>query len=364
MVDKFNLQEYLANGVEIIVKDAISATFKNPKETLFLAKFIKNSRKASKIRNKYLKDNINIPVFLIASITSSCNLHCAGCYSRANQICSDDAPYNQLSDDDWNEIFNESKELGINFIVLAGGEPLLREDVLLKACNYPEILFPIFTNGTMLDEKYFDLINKNRNLVPILSIEGDEKITDSRRGEGVYDKLINSMNHMKDNNLIFGSSITITKDNLNYALSDEFITGLYELGCKVLFFIEFVPIDSTAKDLALTDNQRDYLLKKIIELREKYSDMLFMSFPGDEKESGGCLAAGRGFFHINSHGGAEPCPASPYSDINVKETSILEALESNLFKSLRSDSILMNHHEGGCVLFEHEKEVQELLKNK
>ena len=91
--------------------------------------------------------------------------------------------------------------------------------------------------------------------------------------------------------------------------------------------------------------------------------MLFMSFPGDEKESGGCLAAGRGFFHINSHGGAEPCPASPYSDINVKETSILEALESNLFRSLRSNGLLMDHHEGGCVLFEHEKEVQELLNN-
>lgn len=363
MGKNFDIQEYLANGAENIIKNAISATFTNPKETLFLAKFIKNSRKASKIRKEYAKKDINIPAFLIASITSRCNLHCAGCYSRANEICSDEIPNNQLTDNDWQDIFKQSRDLGINFIVLAGGEPLIRTDVLLKASNFPEILFPVFTNGTMLDEYYFDLIDENRNIIPILSIEGNEELTDSRRGDGVYNQLISSMNHMKDNNLIFGSSITITKDNISYALSDNFVSNLYELGSKVLFFIEYVPVDINAKDLALSDSQRDYLLDEINNLREKYPEMLFMSFPGDEKESGGCLAAGRGFFHINSHGGAEPCPASPYSDINVKETSILEALESNLFKSLRDGGLLMSHHEGGCVLFEHEKEVQRLLNN-
>ena len=363
MEGEFDIQEYLSKGAENIIKEAISATFKNPKESIFLTKFIKNSRKASKIRKEYAKKDINIPAFLIASITSRCNLHCAGCYSRANDNCSDDLPENQLTSDDWESIFRQSKELGINFIVLAGGEPLIREDVILKACDYPEILFPVFTNGTLLNDSYFDLIDKNRNIVPILSIEGDEDLTDSRRGEGVYSQLMQSMNHMKDNNLIFGASITITRDNLDYAFSSDFISNIYELGCKVLFFIEYVPVDMNARDMTITDSQRDYLINEINALRERYSDMLFMSFPGDEKESGGCLAAGRGFFHINSHGGAEPCPASPYSDINVKETSILEALESNLFRSLRSNGLLMDHHEGGCVLFEHEKEVQELLNN-
>lgn len=362
-MENFDIQEYLAKGAENIIKNAISATFRNPKESIFLAKFIKNSHKASKIRKEYSNDDLNIPAFLIASITSRCNLHCAGCYSRANDNCSDEIAQNQLTADEWEDIFRQSKELGINFIVLAGGEPLIREDVILKACDFPEILFPVFTNGTLLNDFYFDLIDNNRNIVPILSIEGDEKLTDSRRGEGVYSQLIESMKHMKDNNLIFGASITVTSKNLDYAFSEEFISKLYDMGCKVLFFIEYVPVDVNAKDLAISDKQRDYLLNEINELRKSNPDMLFMSFPGDEKESGGCLAAGRGFFHINSHGGAEPCPASPYSDINVKETSILEALESDLFRSLRSNGLLMDHHEGGCVLFEHEKEVQELLNN-
>ena len=75
--------------------------------------------------------------------------------------------------------------------------------------------------------------------------------------------------------------------------------------------------------------------------------MVYISFPGDEKGSGGCVAAGRGFFHINSHGGAEPCPFSPYSDINVKETSLRDAMKSKLFKALQSEGTLLDDHAGG-----------------
>lgn len=361
MNNEFNLQDYLANGVEIIVKDALRASLKNPKEILFLRRFLKHTRKANEIRQKYDEDGQNIPAFLIASITSSCNLHCTGCYSRANNACSDDAPLNQLSGEEWGDIFNEAKDLGISFIVLAGGEPMLRQDVILKASDFPEILFPIFTNGTMLDEDYLKLLDKHRNLVPILSIEGDEEVTDSRRGEGVYSKLVDSMELMKKNNIIFGASLTFTKDNLSTLLSDEYIEKLHDFGCKVIFFIEYVPVNGETIELASSDNERELLFNEINRLRKEYDDMLFLSFPGDEKTSGGCLAAGRGFFHINSHGGAEPCPASPYSDINVKDTSLLEALNSKLFKSLRDGGLLMDDHEGGCVLFEHEDEVKKLL---
>ena len=90
--------------------------------------------------------------------------------------------------------------------------------------------------------------------------------------------------------------------------------------------------------------------------------MVFISFPGDEKTSGGCLAAGRGFFHINSHGGAEPCPFSPYSDMNVRDTSVREALNSKLFQKLLRENVLMEEHEGGCVLFERREQVEALLQ--
>ncbi len=358
----FNIQDYLSNGAEIILKDAFRASLRNPKESLYLVKFSNHVRNATKIRKKHDKNGQNIPIFLIASITSSCNLHCTGCYSRANDSCSDDEPSNQLSGDEWGDIFRQAKDLGISFIVLAGGEPMLRRDVILEASNYPEILFPIFTNGTLLNDDYLNLFDENRNLVPVLSIEGDAKITDLRRGEGVYNQIISSMETLSKNNIVFGASLTFTNENISSLVSDDFINQLKDLGCKVVFFIEYVPVNEKTVSLAPSDSDRELLLKEIDRLRKKNDDMLFLSFPGDEKTSGGCLAAGRGFFHINSHGGAEPCPASPYSDINVRDTSLLEALNSKLFKALRDGGLLMDDHEGGCVLFEHEEEVKKLLE--
>lgn len=361
MKDEFNIQEYLAGGVEGILKDSLRASLKNSKEMIYLLKFSKYAKNATKIRQMHSRNGQNIPAFLIASITSSCNLHCTGCYSRANDACSDSEPVNQLSGDEWEDIFIQAKDMGINFIVLAGGEPLLREDVIIKASRHPEILFPIFTNGTMFNDDYLKLFDKNRNLVPIISIEGDERITDLRRGEGVYTQSINSMEQMKKNNIIFGASLTFTRKNLDSILTKEYIDRLYDMGCKVIFFIEYVPVNDQTLHLAPGEAERRKLLNEIESLRRNYSDMLFLSFPGDEKTSGGCLAAGRGFFHINSHGGAEPCPASPYSDINVRDTSLMDALNSKLFKSLRDEGILLDEHEGGCVLFEHREDVEKIL---
>lgn len=117
-----------------------------------------------------------------------------------------------------------------------------------------------------------------------------------------------------------------------------------------------------SKELAPGDPEREYLAGEIDRLRELDPEMVFISFPGDEKSSGGCLAAGRGFFHINSRGGAEPCPFSPYSDVNVRDRSLKEAMHSALFMALRSGELLADDHNGGCVLYEKRSQVEALLK--
>ena len=89
--------------------------------------------------------------------------------------------------------------------------------------------------------------------------------------------------------------------------------------------------------------------------------MLLISFPGDELQMDGCLAAGRGFFHINPRGGAEPCPFSPYSDASLRDMPLKDALNSPLFRSLRADGLLTGAHDGGCVLFENRQQVKAML---
>ena len=362
MKDKeFDLEQYLADDVEKFVKGAIRATLSNPRESAFMARFALASREASRRRAKAEARGEHIPSFLIASITSSCNLHCAGCYSRQNHACTDAAPVNQLTGEDWANIFAEANELGISFVLLAGGEPLLRRDVIEAAGNYPEILFPVFTNGILLNDGYIKLFDKKRNLLPVLSIEGRQEKTDERRGEGVYEGVRSAMERIQRSRLIFGASVTVTTANLREVTGKAFLDELRDSGCKAVIYIEFVPVTEESRDLAPDDAEREYLSRRLDEIREEYGGMMFLSFPGDEKSSGGCLAAGRGFFHINSHGGAEPCPFSPYSDINVKNTSLRQALRSPLFTALREQNILMEEHSGGCVLFERKDAVEALF---
>ena len=352
MREPIDIQQYLTEGVEAIVKDALRATLRDPKESLFMARFAAASRKASERRAKNEREGLHVPSYLIASITSSCNLHCAGCYSRANHATQDCAPQRQLSTEQWESIFSQAEELGVSFILLAGGEPLLRYDVLEAAGKKSNILFPIFTNGTFLGEKVFQLLDRCRNLVPVISIEGDQALTDARRGEGVYGKIVSNMEALQKQGLLFGCSITVTTENLDEVLSDAFVSSLAMRGCKAVFYIEFVPVTDEARQLAPGDAEREQIREGITRLRAAHPELVFVSFPGDEKSSGGCLAAGRGFFHINSHGGAEPCPFSPYSDINVAETSLREAMNSGLFLALRENGHLLEDHVGGCVLYE------------
>ncbi len=358
---EFNLEGYLSTGVENIIKSALKSSLSNPKESLFMAQYAMVSKYARKKREKAEKIGEHIPPFLIASITSECNLHCMGCYARSNYACLDQEAEDQMNEEEWAKVFEEAMDMGIGFILLAGGEPLVRKDIILAAGKSKDILFPIFTNGTMIDEAYTKLFEKNRNLVPILSIEGNQDHTDGRRGEGIYEKLIQAMEQLQKNKILYGASITVTKENLLEVTSEEFVESLYQRGCKVIFYIEYVPVSADTKELAPEDEDRKYLKEKMLLIRQTYDDMLIISFPGDEKSSGGCLAAGRGFFHINAHGGAEPCPFSPYSDCSVKDTSLREALQSPLFRKLQENGILLEEHIGGCVLFEREDKVKEYL---
>ena len=121
MKEAFDLQQHIEQGVEKIVADTVKATLKNPKESAFMLRFAAASRKASKKRMQLEQEGLHVPGFLIASITSSCNLHCAGCYSRCNNATVDAAPVEQLSREEWQRVFQEAEELGISFIMLAGG---------------------------------------------------------------------------------------------------------------------------------------------------------------------------------------------------------------------------------------------------
>ncbi len=362
-MEVFNLETYLSNGIDKIVKGILKASVKNPVAGMYMLQFARDSKKSGEIRKEWSRKGKHIPPFLIASITDKCNLHCKGCYARANKSCTDmEGSCNPLllKASQWEDIFRQSAALGISFILLAGGEPFVRKDVLLAAGRQKKIIFPVFTNGTMIDDNYIEILSKYPNLLPVLSIEGNKETTDRRRGSGIFKQLQSVMKNLHNRGILFGVSVTVHKENMEEVTGQKFLNHLKDIGCKAVIYVEYVPIDIDTKELAFDEEDRAFMEEKLLHIRKEWEDMVFISFPGDEKSSGGCLAAGRGFFHINPYGGAEPCPFSPYTDTSLKEVSLEEALNSPLFIKLQHSGALLLEHAGGCVLFEQEDTVKKL----
>ena len=351
----------MSGSIRNIMAKAYKNVLSNPREAKFAYKMQRLFEKSEKLRRKVAEqEGLDVPPFLISSISTTCNLHCKGCYARSNGIAQDAEEERKptLTPQQWRDIFTAAASIGINFSLLAGGEPMMRKDILEAVSEVGDLIFSIFTNGTLIGSSYIEFLRKHLNMVPIISIEGTAMGTDERRGSGVFRRAMQSMELLKQEDLFFGTSITVTTENLQMVMSREFIDQLRNYGCKIVFFIEYVPTEAGTEHLAFDDSHVAQMEQVLEERRQDYSDIIFLSFPGDEKELGGCLTSGRGFFHIGPDGSAEPCPFSPFSDSNVAELGVRQALKSPLFRKIRAARALGWEHTGGCTLFEHREEIE------
>lgn len=361
------LDEYMSESIRNIMAKAYKNVLRNPREAKFAYRMQRLFEKSEKRRREVSeREEMDIPPFLISSISTTCNLQCKGCYARKNGIADDPGKDGKhtLQPEEWRRIFTEAASLGINFSLLAGGEPLMRKDLLESISNVEDMIFPIFTNGTLIGPTYLEFFEKHLNMVPIISLEGLQTSTDQRRGQGVFKKAMQAMEDLSQRKLFFGTSITVTTENMTFVTSTDFIDQLRSYGCKIIFYVEYVPLDEGTEHLAFGDEHVEQMEQTMNTRREQYEDLIFLSFPGDEKALGGCLASGRGFFHIGPDGAAEPCPFSPYSDSNVAKMGVLGALKSPLFRRIRDARALGWEHTGGCTLFEHREEIEALTQQK
>lgn len=362
---QIDLAAYMNGSISRIMAKAYRNVLSNPREAKFAFRmqqlFAKSEKRRKKVKEQ---EGIDVPPFLICSISTICNLHCKGCYARANGIATDNAEEQKttLSPDQWKAIFEESALLGINFALLAGGEPMMRKDILEAVAEVKDMIFPIFTNGTLIGPSYIDFLKNHLNMIPVISIEGMEHSTDERRGKGMYKRAMQSVEMLHEEDLFFGTSITVTTENFDLVTSDEFVDNLRDLGCKLIIYVEYVPTEAGTEYLSF--GEADLAMMEAVQAhqREHYQDVIIISFPGDEQHMGGCLAAGRGFFHIGPDGSAEPCPFSPFSDSSVIELGVKGALGSPLFHKLRDVHLVGGEHSGGCALYEHRDEVEAMLK--
>jgi len=351
-----NLSDILNTSITGLIKDAWNIAVKNPRLAASIMRMLNHQKKNESLRQEWAQQGVQVPPFMILSVTSQCNLMCAGCYEKAHTR----PKQPNMSTERLTGLLNEARDLGVTFVLIAGGEPLMRKDLLPVLCSVPEIIFPIFTNGVLIDDNTLALFEKNPHLVPMLSLEGQACETDARRGEGMYAHVLQTIAALHKRRIFFGTSITITHSNFDLVTGPAYVEQLIASGCSVFIFVEYIPVESGTENWILSEEQNQKLHGILDAYRKKYP-ALFVGFPGDEEQFGGCLSAGRGFVHISASGRVEPCPFAPYSDTAITTLPLADALQSELLQKIRNNHEELSETKGGCALWDKRDWVRGLL---
>ncbi len=360
MTSESNVTSLVEEAVEKLFWDGLQLTLKHPSVGYFALRTIRWQQKAARLRSHWQAAGVPVPPAMMISITDRCNLRCRGCFAQAHQT----SPRPEMDENKVRSIFAEAKELGVSIILLLGGEPLVRKDILNITRDFPEIIFPLFTNGMLIEGDLLGKLKEQKNVVPVMSLEGHREETDGRRGNGVYQHLQGVMSRMEKESIFWGLSFTLTKPNYNTVTDPHFIKGLVDSGCRLFFFVEFTSMNGGNENWVLSREQKGKVPGVVRSLESQFPG-LFIAFPGSEERFGGCLSAGRGFVHISTTGDLEPCPFVPYSDSNLRDSSLKQALQSEFLGNLRREHPeLAGKSQGGCVLRENRELVLRLLHAK
>ncbi|WP_250673394.1 radical SAM protein (plasmid) [Paraclostridium ghonii] len=272
-------------------------------------------------------------------VTDNCNLHCVGCYSFVDdRNCKDN-----LSLKDFCELFNSLKNSGVTKVVVSGGEPFLRND-LMEIFKYAKEQVKlerliVITNGTMPIERYEKVIPYIDELS--VSIDGYSETSRYIRDEGIMPKVIDTINTLKDKVKVH---LIATLHKKNKDFMENYVEFAKELGVTLSFSI--FSIDNSKKEFD------DYILNNqdLIDISNNLINIdktvQMMDFQQVQEISLICrerCEAGRSLISIDANGDIYPCHMLHEEDLklgNILKDDIRTLLNSNLneFKNLSVDN--------------------------
>ncbi len=353
---RLNYTEWFNEHFKIGLKQVLKFSLDNPRMAAFMAAKLVRFYFASRRRQHWKDQGLLVPPMLIYSVTSQCNLDCAGCYAKVLH-----APkHGEFNAEKFADVIRQADEIGVSYILTAGGEPFIRPELLDVLGRHPNIIFTPFTNGLLINDAHIRGLKKHPHIIPIVSFEGYELETDQRRGLGVYKNGLALIELFQKEGIYYCVSITTTHRNVATVTGREFIGRLADKGCKIFFFINYIPVEGGTEQLVMSQEQVNALNRTMETYRGEYQ-ALFLAFPGSEIDFGGCLAAGKGFVHINAEGDVEPCPFSPYSDASLRDKTLIEALQSPLLRTIRENDLRLDESNGVCALWQNREWVAEIL---
>ncbi len=326
-------------------------------------------RRRTKLEEQY---GVSLPGFIVISPLARCNLHCVGCYAGAY---GDREPY--LSYHDMERLIDEVRDWGCRFIVISGGEPTMfwrsipgDSRGLRDLCGrYDDMVFLMYTNGTLIDDEMAAEMAELGNVSPALSLEGFREHTDARRGEGTFDRVMEGMANLRRHRALFGASVTYTSHNADIVSSEEFLDMLIDRGCIYAWYFMYVPVGRNPDlSLMVTPEQR----RRMCETTWRWTTTRPI-FVADFWNSGalthGCIAAGTsaGYLHVTHRGDICPCVFMMYSNLNMHETDsetpLLDAVRSEFFARIREgQEKKQNNPLAPCQIVDHPEVLKEAVE--
>ena len=371
LVDKFvpdGWYESQRNAIRNAIQDKDSNWYKlilriyeldpGVREAFFTNFIINASLKGSALQEETAEENnCNVPWAILLDPTSACNLHCTGCWAAeyGNKL--------NLTYDEIDDIIRQGKELGVYMYIYTGGEPLVRKKDLIRLCEkHNDCIFLSFTNATLIDEDFANDMLRVGNFVPAISLEGFETATDGRRGNGVYQKVIRAINLLREKKLVFGISACYTSANFASITSEEFYDSLIDLGAYFIWYFHYMPVgNDAAPELLPTPEQRRETYERIRRYRAT-KPLFAMDFQNDAEFVGGCIAGGRRYLHINANGDIDPCVFIHYSDSNIREKTLLEALQSPMMMAYHDGQPFNDNMYRPCPMLENPQKLREMVE--
>ena len=201
-------------------------------ENFIIHATLSGSPKQEQVRQR---EGCNVPWAILLDPTSACNLHCTGCWAAEY------GPRMRLDLGTMDSIIRQGKALGTHMYIYTGGEPLMRKADLMTLCRrHPDCEFLAFTNGTLIDEAFCQEMLQVKNFVPAISLEGFSAANDSRRGQGVFDRVQQAMKLLRSHRLPFGISTCYTSQNCDDISSDLFFDRILQAGALFAWFFHYI----------------------------------------------------------------------------------------------------------------------------
>jgi len=316
------------------------------------------------VERKRFRDahGVQPPTLMVISPTMRCNLDCTGCYAGKYPRQGDHLDLATID-----RVINEAKQMGTYFFVISGGEPFVRRDLFELYESHPDCAFQIYTNGTLIDDKVVERLAELGNVGLAISLEGWQEETDARRGEGVYQQVMATMDRLREAGVFFGFSATSTRRNVHVYLQERFIDHMVEKGCLFGWFFMFVPVGKDDDlDLMLTPQQRDQIRSWTMEIRRQ-KPIFVADFWNDGCLTDGCMAGGQLYLHLNYRGDVEPCVFMHFAQDNIKDIyarggTLGDALKSDFFCAVRERNRKHKNRLQPCMIVDHNQWLEEAVK--